>query len=258
MTEWPRDPSMPTGIRDLVSLIVPFGDAPGGTVTDAEGRTLAADGSGDLPGQTLPMLSGPDDQQVAFIVEGTGPLTYSVPNTDGRTYGQGLVGPGLAARVEGIEATAGQTDQIGSDAGGGTVWLDPAGPAGALEVEVARDEKGKGSGQRLVDLDLGGVDDDRVTVTVPDGSGAAGGQQRRGPRDGHRDRRPHRQRRPARPGPVARDRAGGRSADAGQAAQLERARDEADRSSRSGTPAGTWSRAPPSGRSPPTCCAGPA
>lgn len=172
MSEWPRDPSMPTGIRDLVSLIVPFGDAPGGTVIDADGRTLAADGSGDLPGQTLPMLSGPDDQQVAFIVEGTGPLTYSVPNTSGRTYGQGLVGPGLAARVEGIEATAGQTDQIGSDAGAGTVWLDPAGPAGALEVEVARDEQGKGSGQRLVDLDLGGVDDDRVTVTVPDGSGA--------------------------------------------------------------------------------------
>ncbi|HEU5129589.1 MAG TPA: hypothetical protein VFU12_16525 [Glycomyces sp.] len=172
MSEWPRDPSMPTGLRDLLSLIVPFGEAPAGSVTDAEGNTLNADGTGTLPGQTLPMLSGVDDHQVAFIVDGTGPLTYSVPNTDGRTYGQGLVGPGLAARVDGIEATAGQTDLIGSDAGTGTVWLDPAGPAGALEVEVARQESGKGDGQRLVDLDLGGVADDRLGVTVPKGDGA--------------------------------------------------------------------------------------
>ena len=172
MSEWPRDPDMPTGISDLISLIVPFGDAPGGTVTGADGQTLSADGSGTLPGETLPLLNGQDDHQVAFIVEGTGPLTYSVPNATGRTYGQGLVGPGLAARIDGIEATAGQTDLIGSDAGGGEVWLDPAGPAGDLEVEVAREESGKGAGQRLVDLDLGGVDDDHVSVTVPSGDGA--------------------------------------------------------------------------------------
>ncbi len=171
MSEWPRDPSMPTGLRDLLSLIVPFGDAPAGMVTDADGRTLSADGTGSLPGQTLPLLQGPDDHQVAFMIEGTGPLTYSVPNTDARTYGQGLVGPGLAARVDGIEATAGQTDLIGSDAGTGTVWLDPAGAAGALEVEVAREESGTGDAQRLVDLDLNGVGDDQVLVKVPDGSG---------------------------------------------------------------------------------------
>jgi hypothetical protein len=170
MSEWPRDPNMPTGIRDLISLIVPFGDAPAGTVTDTEGRTLAADGTGDLPGQTLPMLSGLDDHQVAFIVDGTGPLTYSVPNTTGRTYGQGLVGPGLAARVDGIEGTPGQTDLIGSDAGSGTVWLDPAGAAGDLAVEVAREEA-KG-GQRLVDLDVAGLGADRLDVSVPRGDGA--------------------------------------------------------------------------------------
>ncbi len=171
MSEWPRDPSMPTGLSDLLSLIVPFGDAPAGTVTDAEGNTLSADGTGSLPGQTLPLLQGPDDHQVAFIIEGTGPLTYSVPNTDARTYGQGLVGPGLAARVDGIEATSGQTDLIGSDAGTGTVWLDPAGAAGALEVEVAREESGKGNAQRLINLDLSGVGNDELKVRVPDGSG---------------------------------------------------------------------------------------
>ena len=171
MSEWPRDPSMPTGLRDLLSLIVPFGDAAPGTVTDADGRTLSADGTGSLPGQTLPLLQGPGDDQVAFMIEGTGPLTYSVPNTDARTYGQGLVGPGLAASIDGIEATAGQTDLIGSEAGTGTVWLDAAGAAGALAVEVAREESGAGDGQRLVDLDLEGVGDDRVLVKVPDGRG---------------------------------------------------------------------------------------
>ena len=169
--DWPTDPDMPTGISDLISLIVPFGDAPAGSVTDAAGRTLSADGTGTLPGQALPMLAGPDDHQVSFAIPGTGPLTYSVPNSTARTYGQGVLGPGLAARVDGIDATAGATDLIGSDVGKGTVWLDPAGPAGGLAVELARQEQGKKGGQRLVDLDLGGVDDGRTTVTLPKGKG---------------------------------------------------------------------------------------
>ena len=60
---------------------MPFGDAPAGSVTDATGRTLAADGTGTLPGQAIPMLSGPDDHQVSFAIPDTGPLTYSVPNS---------------------------------------------------------------------------------------------------------------------------------------------------------------------------------
>ncbi|WP_126688324.1 hypothetical protein [Nocardioides ferulae] len=172
MSEWPRDPSMPTGVRDLLSLIVPFGEAPDGVVTDASGRSLAADGTGDLPGTTMPILSGEDDDQVAFAVEGTGPLTYAVPNPTGRSYGQGLVGPGLAARIDGIDGTAGGTDLIGSDASAGRVWLDAAGDAGDLEVQVARQERGRDGGQRLVDLRLGEVADEQLSVTVPDGAGA--------------------------------------------------------------------------------------
>jgi hypothetical protein len=169
--DWPTDPDMPTGIRDILSLIVPFGDAPAGTVTDASGRTLAADGSGNLPGQAIPMFSGVGDQQVAFAIPDTGPLTYSVANAADRTYGQGITGPGMAAMVNGIEGPAGGTDLIGSDPDQGTVWLDPAAKAGGLVVEVARQEKGKNGARRVVDLDLGGVDDGRTTVTLPKGNG---------------------------------------------------------------------------------------
>jgi hypothetical protein len=169
--DWPTDPNMPTGIRDILSLIVPFGAAPAGTITDDQGRTLAADGTGSLPGAAIPIANRPQDQQVMFAIPGDSALTYTVPNTTARTYGQGIIAPGVVGRIDGIEATPGQSDQIGSDPSTGTIWVDPAGAAGDLEVELARQESGKGGGQRLVDLDLAGVDNARTTLTVPDGSG---------------------------------------------------------------------------------------
>jgi hypothetical protein len=73
--------------------------------------------------------------------------------------------------VNGIEGSAGGTDVIGSDPDQGTVWLDPTAKAGGLDVQVVRHEKGKNGARRVVDLDLGGVDDGRTTVTLPSGKG---------------------------------------------------------------------------------------
>ena len=134
---------MPTGLRDLLSLIVPFGDAlPERSRTLPAGR-WPADGTGTLPGGGMPMLSGTGTTRSPSPSPAPDRSPTACPTARAGTYGQGIVGPGLAARVDGIDATAGQTDLIGSDVGQGTVWLDPAGPAGDLAVELARTNRAR-------------------------------------------------------------------------------------------------------------------
>lgn len=165
---WPRNPTLPTSPTALFSILLPMGDAPPGTVTDSEGRTLSAVGTPTLPDSAyIPAMTGPDDNQVAFAVpRSAGPLTYQVTHDADRTYGQAFAGNSMAARVEGIEGAAGMTDSLGADLASGEVWIDPASEAGALEMSLVRRDTDAGSGQRTAELALSGLGADELRVTL--------------------------------------------------------------------------------------------
>lgn len=167
----PRDPTLPTSISGLLSLIVPFAaDGSVEQIRDDHGHTLLnADGTANenpltgIPGATVFRgLTGGNSRPVYAVPAGT-PVVEELAARRGATYGHGLVGPGFAAKVDGLQGS-GRSDLMRFDARAGAIDLDPAAPAGAMHVSLARSERD--GDQRSVELAIAGADAGRQHVAL--------------------------------------------------------------------------------------------
>lgn len=142
----PTDPTLPTSLSGLLSLIVPFANSDVQQVTDAAGRTLlTAAGTANtnpstmIPGSTVVNSLSGDDANPVYSVPATTKVVEQVRGAWGISYSHGLVGPGFGAKIDGLVGS-GLNDELSLDAKNGVVTIDSAVAGGSMAVKIARSE----------------------------------------------------------------------------------------------------------------------